>query len=143
MVTSTAPSAQDAARRRDAKRNDEIGPDHGSFLIEPPTAAINLVGVRTLVQAPLAALLEFEMFDRIGDEKLDSIKAGVGGRAVENAAGRPDEGMAAQIFLIARLFPDKHDAGVVRPLPGNNLGGVLIERTARTVRFCTAQLVQI
>jgi hypothetical protein len=135
-------SAQYAARCRDAQGNDEIRLYQGALLIEPPTAPIDLVGVRTLVQAALASPLEFEMFDGIGDENLNPIKAGVSCRAVENAAGRPDEGATAQIFIIARLFPDEHDAGVERPLSGNNLSGVLIKRTPRAVRFCAAQLVQ-
>ena len=95
------------------------------------------------MQAALATLLEFEVLDGIGDEDLDSIKAGVGDRAVEDAAGRPDEGAAAQILVIAGLFPDEHDASIERPLSWNNLGGVLVERTARTFRFCAAQLVQV
>ena len=136
-------SAQHATRRRDAKRNDEIGPYKGTLLIEPPAAAVDLVGARTLVQAALATLLEFEMFDGIGDEDLDLIQAGVSGRAVENATGRADEGATAQILVVARLFPDEHDASVEVPLSWNNLGGVLIERAARTFRFCAPQLVQI
>jgi hypothetical protein len=95
------------------------------------------------VQAALATQLEFEVFDGIGDEDLDPIKASVSDRAVENAASRPNEGATAQILVIAGLFPGEHDPSVDRPLSGNNLSSVLIERTARTIRFCAAKLVQV
>jgi hypothetical protein len=135
-------SAQHATRRGDAKGYDEIGPYEGSLLIEPPPATINLVGVRALVQPAFATHLEFEVLDRVGDEDPDLVKAGLSDRAVEDAASRSNKGATAQIFVIAGLLPDEHDASIERSLSGNDLSGMLIERAARTVRFCAAKLVK-
>lgn len=136
-------SAQHATRRGDAKRHDEIGPYQGLLLIEPPPATIDFVGVRALVQATFATHLEFEVLDCVGDEELDPVKPRLSNRAVEDAAGRSNEGATAQILVIARLFPDEHDASIERPLSGNDLSGMLIERAARAVRFRAAKLVQV
>jgi hypothetical protein len=136
-------SPQHPACRRSAKRYDEFGSYQCSLLIEPPAATIDLVGVRALVQTTLAALLEFEVLDCIGDEELDAIKAGISDRAVEDAASRSNERPTAQILVIARLFPDEHDASVARPLSRNNLSGILIKRATRTIDFRTVQLVEV
>jgi hypothetical protein len=136
-------SPQHSACRRSAKRYDKFGSYQRSLLIEPPAATIDLVGVRALVKTTLATFLEFEVLDCIGNKQLDAIKTGVSDRAVEDAASRPNERPTAQILVVARLFPDEHDASVARPLSRNNLSGILIKRAARTIAFRAAQLVQV
>lgn len=49
------------ARCGGAERHDEIGIDNCTLAVEPPAAALDLVRVGSLVEAPLAALLEFEV----------------------------------------------------------------------------------
>lgn len=39
-------------------------------MIQPPAAGFHLAGVRLLVDAALAARLELEMLDRVGDVEL-------------------------------------------------------------------------
>ena len=78
--------------------------DDRALAIEPPFAALDLIGVRALVQAPLAAHLELEVLDSIGDEDVVARNAGVRQRLIEHAAGRADERLAGEIFLVARLF---------------------------------------
>jgi hypothetical protein len=83
------------------------------------------------------------VLDCIGNEELDAIKTGISDRAVEDAASRSNERPTAQILIIARLFPDEHDASVARPLSRNNLSGILIKRATPTIDFRTAQLVEV
>src|SRR3546814_11846423 len=54
----------------------------------------DLARVRLLVDAPLAAALELEMLDRVGDVGCGAVDAGVRERLVEDAAGWPDDGTA-------------------------------------------------
>jgi hypothetical protein len=111
-------SAQHATRCCDAKRHDEIGPDQGSLLIEPPAATIDFVGVRALVQATLAAFLEFEMLDGIGDEDLDPIEAGVTDRAVENATSGPTNGRPRKSSSLPGCSPTNMMRASRGPSPG-------------------------
>ena len=56
----------------------------------------------------LAALLELEMLDRIGDVGLGAVDPGLLQRLVEDLPRRADERVAGQILLIAGLFADEH-----------------------------------
>src|SRR5262245_28158672 len=53
-----------------AERHHHARPDDAALEIEPPAAGVDLAGVRPFVQPALAARLELEMLDRIGDEHL-------------------------------------------------------------------------
>jgi hypothetical protein len=77
----------------------------------------------------LAARLEFEMFDRVGYEHRLAVDPGLRESIIENASGRTDEGLADNVFLVARLFADQHEPGLARAL-ANHLGGEFIERAA-------------
>jgi hypothetical protein len=77
-------------------------------------AALDLIGVWAFVQAPLAAHFMLEMLDGIGDECLLPRDAGVLQRLIKNAAGGPDERLAGQVFLVARLLADQHEGGLLR-----------------------------
>src|SRR5579875_3643972 len=100
---------------------------------------INLVGVRTLVQAAFAAGLEFKMLDCIGDEYLAAVDAGVRERPGENATGGPDERMPLLVLLIARLLADHHHARMRRSFAGHHLRGIAIQRAACAPGFRRAQ----
>src|SRR5215475_15934607 len=63
-------ASEQAARRSGAKRNNRRRLDDRALLIEPPFAALDLVGVGPLVAAPLAAHLVLEVLDRIGNESV-------------------------------------------------------------------------
>src|ERR1700704_4498130 len=56
-------ATEQATRRRGSERNDPCGFYDGAFMLKPPVAAFDLVGVRPLVQALLAARLVLEMLD--------------------------------------------------------------------------------
>src|SRR5437016_2478629 len=90
-----------AARRSRAERDDQLRLDDCAFLLEPPFATLDLVGVWLLVQAAFAARLELEVLHRIGDEGLVARNAGIGQCLIEQAPGRPDERLAGEVLLIA------------------------------------------
>ena len=98
------------------------------FAVDPPAAMVDLGVVRRLVDAPLAARLVFEMLHRVGDVDARAVDAGFGERAVEHLPGRSDEGLAGQIFLIARLLADEHHRRVAPAL----------RRTRSASRACRA-----
>jgi len=68
----------------------------------------DLAFVRLLVNAPLAARLELEMFDGVGDVRLCARDAGLLQRAIEQLARRTYEGFTGQVFTVTGLFTD-HD----------------------------------
>src|SRR6185312_4008170 len=78
--------------------------DDTPLLLKPPFAAVDLVGVRALVQPALATHLVLEMLDRIGDEHARAVDAGLLQRLIKDAPRRPDEGLAGNVFFVARLF---------------------------------------
>jgi hypothetical protein len=104
------------------QRHDDGRLDVRQFLVEPVVAGLDLALRRGLVQAPLAARLPLEMLDGVGDVDGVAVDAGLGADTVEQLAGRPDEGLAGQVFLVARLLADEHDLRLLRAFAGNGLG---------------------
>ena len=107
-----------AARCRRSQRDVRGGPHNRALVVEPPSAALDFIGVRPLVQPPLAALFELEVLDRMGDEDVAAPDAGVVQRPVENAAGRPDEGLAGEVLLVAGLLAKSISRAFALPSPG-------------------------
>src|ERR1700722_6050310 len=97
-----------AARGGRTKSDDGGWLDQAAFHIEPDLAALDLVGVRPLVQAALAAHLVLEVLDRIADEGFLARDSRLAQRPVENLPGGADERLAGEIFLVARLLADEH-----------------------------------
>src|SRR5262245_19844228 len=60
-----------------AERHDRLRSHDGAFPLEPPFAAIDLMSIRALVQAALAAHLMLVVFDSIGDEYILACDAGL------------------------------------------------------------------
>ena len=60
------------------------------------------------MNAPLAARLPLEVLDDVGDVDARSVDARVGERAIEEFAGRSDERMTCEIFVVAGLLADEH-----------------------------------
>src|SRR5262249_39938031 len=107
---------------------------------EPPRAGVNVIGMRALVQPPLAANLMLEMLNRVGDEGVIAGNAGLLQRRIEDAAGRPDERQAGEVLLVAGLLADQHEMRTYAALAGHGLGRGFVKRAARALRFGRAQL---
>src|SRR5262245_44594813 len=126
---------EQAARRGRAERYNCLRSHDGALAFEPPFAAIDFMSIRALVQAALAAHLMFEVFDRIGDEHILALDAGLLQRLIQEAAGRTDKWATGEILLVAWLLADQHQTRMCSPLARHNLGGELIERAARATGF--------
>ena len=118
-MVSDAP--EQAAGGGRAERDDGNGLHDRALGLEPDLAALDLIGVRTLVQAPFAAHLVLEMLDRVGDEGVLARNAGLlerldreyappdrrtacrRGLPCRRAAPRPASGASAASFARDRL----------------------------------------
>src|SRR5689334_19307808 len=80
------------------------------------------------MDAPLAARLEFEVLDRIGDVDAPPVEAGRFEGTIEHLPRGADKGLAGQIFLVARLFAHEHYLRRLRPFAEDRLRRVIIER---------------
>src|SRR5215207_8674980 len=69
-----------------------------------------------------------------------AVDAGFFERLIENAARRPDEWMAGDILLVARLFADHQQGCLGRPFSRYDLRRIAVQRTARARLLGRAQL---
>jgi hypothetical protein len=76
------------------------------------------------MDAALAARLELETLDRVGDVDFQPVDTGIVEDLVEHLAGRTNERLARNVLLIARLLTDENDAGVFGSFAEHGLGGV-------------------
>ena len=95
-------AADQRAGRGGSQRHERLGLHERDLVVQPVQAGRGFALGRGLVDAALAAQLELEMLDGVGDEHLLARNAGRFQRAGQQLAGRPDEGMALQVFLVAR-----------------------------------------
>src|SRR6266436_9047834 len=102
-------TAEQTARGRGAERDNGRRLHDRALEIERNLAALDFVGVGALVQAPLAAHLVLEMLYRIGDEDLGAGNSRLRQRPVEDASGRTDERLAADVLFVAGLLADEHE----------------------------------
>lgn len=120
--------------------DDENRLNNRHLALEPPAALLDLIAIRPLMQPPFAPRLVFEMLDRIGDIDRTPIEACFHKCAIEHGAGRPDKGMALNVFLIARLFADENERRRGIAFAEDGLRRVLVKWTAlaacRLVREC-------
>ena len=79
------------------------------------------------MEPTLAALCEFEMFDRVGDITAIPINASHDQACIQNGARGPDKWAPDDIFPVARLLADQNDICLFWPLAKDRLGGMLVE----------------
>src|SRR6059058_3746512 len=104
-----APEERLSRSRAEADQNARL--DHVELGLQPGPAGRDLRPVRLLVDASLAARLPLEVLDDVGDVDLAPVDASVLERLVEELSGRPDERLALQVLLVARLLADEDDVG--------------------------------
>ena len=104
------------------------------------------------MDAQLAARRPLEVLHDIGEEHRLARYASVVKAAVEELAGRADEGMAFLVFAVSGLFADHHDAdfgmGTARRVPvarfaEDGLGCVAIEVASAAVLYGFSEADQI
>ena len=119
--------------------------DHGRGLhqrdlaFEPVQAGSGFALRRRLVDAALAAQLELEVLDRVGQVERIARPAELRESTVEKLAGGPDERAAMQVFVITGLLANQHQAGAQRPFAGHRLGRAGADRARSTTLGRVAQ----
>jgi hypothetical protein len=84
------------------------------------------------MNAPVAALLELEVLDDVGQIGLVARDAGGLEAAVELLAGRSDEGPAGPVLLVSRLLAHEHDSRALEAFAEDGLRGRAPEVAAAT-----------
>lgn len=130
---------QQAASRGGSECDDGGGLHEGALVIEPPSAAFDLIGIWSFVQPPLPTHLVLEMLDRIGHEDVAAGNVGLRERLIENSPCRSDERLSGQVFLVSRLLSDQHQTRTGAALTWYDLGRELVQRTARAFGFGLAK----
>src|SRR5436305_4679452 len=133
---------QGLARGRPEQQKD-LGLDLPELLPQPRVARVDLEALRRGVHAPLAALLELEVLDRVGDVDVGAVDPNGLEAAVELAPGGPDERPPLPVLAIARLLADHHDAGLLQALAEDGLRRVAPEVAAAAARRCFPEVVEI
>jgi hypothetical protein len=94
------------------------------------------------VQPALAAGTPLEVLDRVGQVDLLALDLGALERPREDAAGRPDEGLALDVLAVAGLLADQHQLRLAQAGAEDRLGRVSPERAAAALGGGPAQLAQ-
>ncbi len=119
VIVTTRP--KQATRGGGAQRHDGCRFDEAPLHVEPHLAALDLMVVRPLVQAPFAAQLMFEVLHRIGHKDFGASNPGFRERLVKHASGGTNERLARDVFLVAGLLADQHQMRLPPPLPRHRL----------------------
>ncbi len=80
-----------------------------------------------LVNAPLAAFLEFEMLHCVGEINVRAWDARLAQCAIQQPASRSHERTASQILFIARLLADQDQVRTPWTFPKDRLGRMQVE----------------
>ena len=107
---------------------------------EPDPAALDFVTVWPLVQAPFAAHLMLEMFDRVGDEHFLARNTRLCQCLVKDTPRWTDERLAGKVFLVAGLLANQHQMRMAAAFAGHRLGCILIQRAAACTRARPARV---
>ena len=128
-----------ASGRCGPQSNDQSGSDQTSFDVIPPPALFDLVIIGTFVQTAFAPDLEFEMFDRIGDENGTPVETRIANCLVQDATRGTHKRMTGEVFIISGLFTDHHQFRRLRSFARHDLGGIPVQRTASALRLGAAE----
>ena len=90
-----------------AKGNNDPWLHESQLLFEPPAIMFDLSSGRSLVNASFAAVLEFEVFDRIREIDAISIDTCIRECPLQQLTGRPNKRPALPILLVTGLFANK------------------------------------
>ena len=100
-----------------AEGDDDFGFDFEDFGEDPGFAVVDFFFAGFVVEAAFGLGFEFEVFNGVGEVKFFAVEAGFLEGLVEEFSGGADEGTAGDVFLIAGLFADDHDARIGGPSP--------------------------
>src|SRR3954468_13887776 len=134
--------AEQRLARRGAEQEQRGRLDHVELGSQPRHAGVDLALARLLMDAALAALLELEVLDDVGDVDVGPVDADRLERLVELAAGGPDEDLAGPVLAIAGHLADHHDPGALGTVGEHRLRRGRVQVAASAVRRGLAQGLQ-
>jgi hypothetical protein len=126
--------SEDRLGRRGAQEDEHLGPDPCQLGLQPRGARLDLLEVGFAVDPSLAAHHVREVLHDVREVDVVADKAGLLDRAIEERACRSHEGLAGKILLVAGLFADHHDPGILGSLAEHGLGGVAVQVAAAAPR---------
>ena len=118
-------ASQERLRCGRPQANNHFGAHCGNLGVQPWATGGNFQSVWFLMDATFAPRLPLEVLDRIGYVSIPAIDVGLLEGLVQQRARRTDKRMSCKIFLVARLFADKHHPCPRRPLPEHRLCAAL------------------
>ena len=139
------PLLKHRVRRGDPHADDHLRPDQPQLLLQPRPAGLDLALVGLVVDAPLAPALvlgPLEVLDRIGDVQPGTVETGLRQRRVQQPPGRPHEGPAGQVLLVAGLLAHQPDPGMRGALTEDGLRGVPVEIAVGARRGGALELIE-
>ena len=98
------------------QRYNQLGMHKPQLLVQPPAVVLHLSSSRLLVDAPLAAQLEFEVLDGIGDVYAAPVEAGLSS-ALSEAAAQVRRRVALPVLLITGLLAHQSGGRADGPSP--------------------------
>ena len=124
--------AQQGLPRGRPEQHERVGLDDVELRAQPRQAGADLPARGLLVDAALAALLELEVLDGVGDVDLAAVDADGLERLVELAAGRAHEHVAGPVLTVARDLADHHHLRALQALAEDDLRRARVEVAAAT-----------
>ncbi len=110
--------------------------------VQPRAAGVDLLALRLLMDAPLAARLPPEVLHHVGDVDGPASDSRIVEGSIEQLTGRTDKGRAGLVLAIAWLLPDEHQPRALRTFAEDGLGRVAIEVAGLAASRRPAQLVE-
>jgi len=120
-------AAENRLRGGCPQAHDYLRPDRYNLGFQPGLTCRDLSGVGFLVNPAFPTLLEFEVFDDVGDVNIGPIDASFYKRPIEQFSGWSYEWESLQVLVVAGLLTDKNDGRARRPCTENRLGCVPVK----------------
>src|ERR1700693_3405582 len=121
---------QESLRGCRSKAHDHLRLNERHLRFEPRLASLDLRHARLLVQAPFAALLEFEVFHRVSHVNVGPLDACLFQRSVQQLTSGSNEWTSLPVFFVAWLFPHQRDPRRPRSLAKHRLSRVTVKFTS-------------
>src|SRR2546429_4425420 len=110
--------------------------------LEPGPAGADLLRVRPLVDATLAAWFPFEVLHHVRYVGLAAVDPSFFERAIQHLPGRTDERRTGHVLAVARLLADEHEPGSFGSLAKDGLRRALPQVAGTTSGRSLPQLFQ-
>lgn len=130
-------TSQEDLRGGSTKADDDLWLDQPDLGFQPASTGVDLERARLHRESAFAALLPFEVLDRIRDVDLLAGNLGLLQRGKEKVSRRPDERLAGEVFALIRLVPDEHHLRGSGTFSKDDPCGVFVQTARLTPLRCS------